>query len=249
MRETIETGIVIPGTSKELSNYMDLVETYQCSHVQIQSYELENLINVSKYFQQKVKTFIDYSFRIEVDKPNNVLIKNPEDVFISAKKYSIKYIVVSGYFPQYTDWSKVPLYDNLEKIIKKAEEGHTLLCLEIPVDILESQNGISYLQKIKERYPSRFLLFSLYLKDLHNLSKLTPYLNQLRLSIATVTTHFNYKDLENDDFEMKFSQLIGTLFYLPYKQQPILFDGSLNDINKVLLKFQKIVDENGYEFF
>ena len=72
---------------------MDLVETYQCTHVQIQSYELENLINISKYFQQEANKIIEYSFRIEVDKPYNTLLKNPEDVFISAKKYSIKYIV------------------------------------------------------------------------------------------------------------------------------------------------------------
>ncbi len=112
------------------------------------------------------------------------------------------------------------------------------ICIETAVgkkNTSEISNTISSLRNIS--YPSSSILYSLSLGDLSSVPNLKKYTTELRLFIGIVQAQIDSKYLKANNQDDHFVELIDTLYWLPYKQQPLVFTNPLSEVVSVFRKF------------
>lgn len=238
---TLETGFIVR-SQLEKGLALEIINRYKTSHIQLGDYR-SDLIDVTNELESSLGRYLEYSVVVAPDKLidcflNNIRIESPSKFMVMPLKIlqSLEHKAISSF--EFFDYMFT-------------HHPNTFLCIDVNVDKNDTSisANISSLLNIKEAHPNNFLLYSLNFEDLKNISKLKQYTKELKLSIGMVKVRVgeSYLNTINDDDE--FVELIDTLYWLPYKQQPLIWSNEMSELPQIYRRFFEVVKRRGYSYY
>lgn len=248
MISTIETGFRISEDRFDLSRYWDVVYTYKCNHIQIHMHSFKMIQHLSKIVRENLGSKIELSYFLDGSDPSSCLVSDPNSLFQAVRKFNIKYLVVTNYLNGKNGQDESTFLNNIESLLQLAEQNRAFLCLENTIDNERNNDWLVHAKHLKELFPSRFLLFSLSINNLTNAPLITSYTKTIRSWIATINVNVNLSFSRKSTTTDLFVDLINHLYWLPYKQQPLIFTNHLEELESVYKNFWKITEDLGLEY-
>ena len=250
MTSTIETGIRISGESRDFSAYWEIARTYGSWHFQINSLELHALRGISETVREEFgRAELSYYLGSK-DHIGELLLDRLDALLQVLTEFRAKFLVIPFSSFRALELCEVSSSDIIQLLVHEAEERHFLLCLEATVDDEEeSETAPASLLHLKETYPSHFFLFSINIDGLKKVPSLPTYTRVLRASIATVHLQLDKRFLRDTSPRCEkdeLAALVGHLYWLPFKQQPLVFTNPLEDLEDIYKRFYAIVNARGY---
>lgn len=241
---TIETGIRLNAAQLDELDIQNLVKTTECNHIQIDTSNLNQLITSSSFLRKELGNNYELSFRINGNALLNGLTLELRTLFEISKEQRAKYIIIQSNQKGYKVQEFLKQI-NAENIIRLAERFSTFLCLEVNLDSVIEGNEADSWTEISALYSSNFFLLSLHLNNLSNAHNLKFFSRNYRNRLGIVSAKI---DLLASDLNNKFTYLIDHLYWLPFKQQPLIFTNPYNEIKRVFLLFNEIIRDKGYYY-
>lgn len=242
---TIETGVKITQNA-DILKYKNLLSSPYVSHIQIAGITLDGFPDVVDSIFRNIDERIEISYKPE----HNDLIKLYENPPKSLFAKEPKFLIVPLEILTTLEQAEISSFSFFESLITSMHKR--FICIEVSVTNKNTgpiSNAISSLINIKEALSSYSIMYSLKLDRLNNLSEIKNHIKELNNYIGLIDVNLdinNFNDHGADDY---FVELIDLLYWLPYRQQPLIFSNSLHELEFVLKRFEAIVRDRGYNYF
>lgn len=248
MSSTFEIGFQVNESSFDLPNYWDDVGIHNFDHIQVKAESIEKIRSCSEIVRNIAGYEKELSYYLHGTDQFTNFITRPDSVFLAAKEYKAKFIVISDYFDMKNDGSEPIMVSNLASIVDLAERNRKFLCLEKKVLDNGFHDWKRSVEELKSLAPSRFLLISLNLTTLMNTPKVKNYTDQIRTWLATFNITVDLNSSPESPNSDPFADLLAHLYWLPYRQQPLIFVNPVEELNAVHQRFGSIVEEFGFKY-
>lgn len=240
MENVIEFGFRFR-TDIDNPNYIaKLKKSYDFNHLQIMSSSLDSAEIALKTIGESVDLY-DLELSYVMHSSIYDVYQSAESLFSFCRKFKIKYLLVD--FDDYLISSDIALYDLMSFIANAGNLSRTFTCLNIR-DHINYMTNLNNIVKMKSEMKSDFLLLAL---DIENLGSSSEFLN--RFSYFNECGMLNVKiDNASQGWETNMALLIDKLYWLPWKNKPLVFTNPIEDNFELFFKYNQII-ENGNYFY
>jgi hypothetical protein len=249
---TIETGFrIIAGDDLELCE--ELIRKHDVRHVQIAGNDLVFLRETLEEVTAKTGKSVEYSYYLGRELLVPLIRENTVDfLFTNGGLPRLRFLIAPLEILPDLELSQPRGTSPMDSILKTAASQRTILCLESqlpsPINDKLMSESVSTLTNLKQAYPSPFLLFSIDVHDLNSVSNLPAYLGHLRNWTAAVTALIDQSFLQEPVGRDSFVELVDALFWLPFKQRPLIFANPISDVDAIYTRFSAITGTYGYRY-
>lgn len=240
--QTFEIGIRYPWINGASEPYLQIGEKFAVDHYQIYTPTSYISDHLTAHIKSSCLQERELSLHVEAIAgcvQHIVGTHNIEELLVAAKANRIKFVVLP-LLNEYVD------EQFLIKIKNEAEKNRVFVCFNVLIDeqgehIRTSRELLNLIESID----TRFLLLSIELTFGTDLKQLDDYLgfpNSNRIGLITVK---HDDDILRDDFKIWLSEMLHRLYYMPYRQRPIIFSASSGSLMHVLDFFYNTVKFDG----